>query len=454
MYDRMDVNRYMDMKRFIVHIVILAILIGYPPVSAAQVDAGDGYTNAECAECHEEMVDDHALSVHGSIECLSCHTQAVEEDHEELAPVDCRQQCHAPHDEKVIHDAHTRVTCKACHMQGGIPTAGPESESVIWNGAFRPGSALLSHQAVRSETDARCGNCHFQGNTLGASSMILPAKSILCMPCHAATFSVGDKTTLVSLFIFLVGMVGLGTVWFSGSIHRGAHRSGKKTDVKTRFELGVLFSGKFFRLLKVLFVEVILLQRLFRLSPARWIIHALIFFPFLFRFAFGLTALVLSIFLPDWPVTVAMLDKNHAMRALLFDLTGLMILCGTAAAIFRSRNEQIVNITSLPEPGWGMPALLGLIVLLGFVLEGLRIAMTGRPDGAGWAFFGYGVSLLLKGMTGLTDTYGYVWYVHAILVGAFMALIPFTRMSHIITAPIALIINARSETKEYAKNEI
>ncbi len=439
----MDVNRYMDMKRFIVQIVILAILIGCPPVSAAQVDAGGDYTNAQCTECHEEMTDDHALSMHGSIECLSCHTRAVEEDHEEVAAVDCRQ-CHAPHDEKVIHDAHTRVTCKACHMQAGIPTAGPESESVIWSGAFRPGSALLPHQALGSETDARCGNCHFQGNTLGASSMILPAKSILCMPCHVATFSVGDKTTLVSLFIFLVGMVGLGAVWFSGSIDKGAHRSAP----------GALFPDKFFCLLHTLIADVLFLQRLFRLSPARWIIHALIFFPFLFRFAFGLTALVFSIFLPDWPVTVAMLDKNHAMRAFLFDWTGLMILAGTAAAIIRSRNEQIVNIASLPEPGRGMPALLGLIVLVGFVLEGLRIAMTGWPDGAGWAFFGYGVSLLLKSMSGLTDTYGYVWYAHAILVGAFMALIPFTRMSHIITAPIALIINARSETKACAKNEI
>ncbi len=93
----------MDMKRFIVQIVIFAILIECPPVSAAQVDAGDDYTNAQCTECHEEMADDHALSGHGSIECLSCHTQAVEEDHEEIAPVDCRQ-CHAPHAEKVIHD--------------------------------------------------------------------------------------------------------------------------------------------------------------------------------------------------------------------------------------------------------------------------------------------------------------------------------------------------------------
>lgn len=436
----------MDIKRFIVQIVILAILIGCPPVPAAQVDAGDGYTNVQCAECHEEMADDHALSVHGSIECLNCHTRAVKEDHEGVAPVDCRQ-CHAPHDEKVIHDAHSRVACNACHVKGGVPAPDPESESVIFSGMFRPGMALPPHQAIRIETDARCGNCHFQGNTLGAASMILPAKSILCMPCHAATFSVGDKTTLVSLFIFLVGMVGLGAVWFSGSMDKGAHRSGEKTEAKTRFESGVLFFGKFFRLLKVLFVEVVLLQRLFRLSPVRWIIHALIFFPFLFRFGFGLAALLLSIFLPDGSVTIAMLDKNHAMRALFFDVTGLMILSGSAAAIVRQGKDQAETIASLPEPGRGMPAMIGLIVLVGFILEGLRIAMTGWPGGAEWAFFGYGISLLLKGMTGLTDIYGYVWYAHAILVGAFIALVPFTRMIHMITAPVVLMADARSRVQ-------
>ncbi len=437
----------MDMKRFIVHIVILAILIGYPPVSAAQVDAGDGYTNAQCTECHEEMADDHALSVHGSIECLSCHTQADEEDHEEVVPVDCRQ-CHAPHDEKLIHDAHNRVACNACHMKGGVPATDPESESVIFSGMFRPGMALPPHQAIRTGGEARCGNCHFQGNTLGAASMILPAKSILCMPCHVATFSVGDKTTLVSLFIFLVGMVGLGAVWFSGSIHRGGYRSDEKTEVKNRFEPGALFPDKFFRLLKTVFVDVLFLQRLFRLSPARWIIHALIFFPFLFRFAFGLTTLLLSIFLPDASVTIAMLDKNHALRALFFDVTGLMILAGSVAAIVRKGKDQAEKIASLPEPGRGMPAMIGLIVLVGFILEGLRIAMTGWPDGVGWAFFGYGISLLLKGMIGLTDIYGYVWYAHAILTGAFMAMIPFTRMSHVIIAPIVLIINVRSQAQE------
>jgi nitrate reductase gamma subunit len=283
--------------------------------------------------------------------------------------------------------------------------------------------------------------------------MVLPAKSILCMPCHVATFSVSDKTTLISLFVFLLGMVGLCVVWFSGSTHRKVNSSGKQTGVETRFESGVLFSGKFFRLLKTAFIEVILLQRLYRLSKARWIIHALIFFPFLFRLTFGLAALFFSIFLPDGSVTLAMLDKNHAIRALFFDITGLMILVGTLTAIVRKGRDQSEKIVSLPAPGRGMTAMIALIVLVGFFLEGLRIAMTGSPQGAAWAFLGYGISLLVKGMTGLMDIYGVLWYAHAILTGTFMALIPFTRMSHIIIAPIVLIghliANARSRVQDH-----
>ena len=403
------------------------------------------HASTQCVECHEEMALDHAASVHRDIPCLECHTQAVEEDHEQVAQVDCRQ-CHKPHGEKVAHDAHSRVTCKACHVKGGIPAIDPESGNIISSGMFLPGMALPIHQAIPSETNKGCGNCHFAGNSIGAAAMVLPAKSILCMPCHVATFSLSDTTTLVSLFIFLLGMVGLGTVWFSGSIDRKTHWSGKKSDDKARLEPGGIFTA---------FIKAILLQRLFQRSRVRWAIHALIFFPILFRLAFGLTSLLLSIFLANESITIAMLDKNFAIRALFFDVTGLMILAGAVAAFVRKGKDSDKTIAVLPEPGTGMPVLIGLIVLVGFVLEGLRIAMTGWPDGAGWAFLGNGISLMFKDIPQLTDIYGYVWYVHAILTGAFMALIPFTRMTHIITAPIVLIINARSRAKNsFRKNKI
>ena len=44
-----------------------------------------------------------------------------------------------------------------------------------------------------------------------------------------------------------------------------------------------------------------------------------------------------------------------------------------------------------------------------------------------------------------TGIYGYVWYVHAILTGAFVAYLPFSRMLHMIMAPISLAMNAAAQ---------
>ncbi|MGD8970746.1 MAG: respiratory nitrate reductase subunit gamma [Desulfobacterales bacterium] len=413
------------MKATIIPIVVLAILIGHPAAIAAQTVPGDGYTDSQCAECHEEPADDHAASVHKDVQCLECHAQAVEEDHEALAAVNCRQ-CHAPHDEKVIHDAHTRVACKACHQKDGIPVAEPETGLVIFSGNILAGRKLWPHQMVAERGDSFCQKCHFKGNALGASSMILPAKSILCMPCHAATFSIGDRTTLWSLLVFVVGICGVCVIFFSGGVGRGS---------------GHMFRGGFSVLIVAMVTDVFFLRRLFRLSPGRWLIHALIFYPILIRLAFGMTALGLSLIVPDTDLARAMLDKNHPLQGMLFDSTGLMIFIGVAAALFRPQKD-LQTIANLPKPGRTMTMLLGLIVLVGFILASLRIAMTGWPSGSQYAFIGYGLSLLLKSVPEITTIYGYVWYVHAILTGVFIALIPFTRMLHIFTAPVVLMADA------------
>jgi nitrate reductase gamma subunit len=50
----------------------------------------------------------------------------------------------------------------------------------------------------------------------------------------------------------------------------------------------------------------------------------------------------------------------------------------------------------------------------------------------------------LRNPAGLTGYYGYVWYLHAILTGAFVAYLPFSRLFHIIMAPIVLPMSAVS----------
>jgi hypothetical protein len=87
---------------------------------------------------------------------------------------------------------------------------------------------------------------------------------------------------------------------------------------------------------------------------------------------------------------------------------------------------------------------LGGIMIVGFVLEGMRMSMTGSPAGAPWAFVGDAVSRMLSGLE-WTGIYGYVWYLHAILTGVFVVYLPFSRMFHMIMAPVVLALNAANK---------
>jgi hypothetical protein len=80
-------------------------------------------------------------------------------------------------------------------------------------------------------------------------------------------------------------------------------------------------------------------------------------------------------------------------------------------------------------------------MIVGFILEGMRMAMTGSPSGAPYAFMGDAISRMLTGIE-LTGLYGYVWYLHAMLTGAFVVYLPFSRMFHMIMAPVVMAMNA------------
>jgi nitrate reductase gamma subunit len=171
----------------------------------------------------------------------------------------------------------------------------------------------------------------------------------------------------------------------------------------------------------------------------------MIYLPFIFRLFWGIAALCASLLRPEWPVAWFMLDKNNPVTALLFDLTGAMILLGVLSAFVRGFMFRASRLQGLPKQDRLALGLITGIIVIGFTLEGARIAMTGRPPGAEYAFLGYLISQLFSNLPGLTDIYGYIWYSHAILTGAFIAYLPFSRMIHTIMAPVALVMNAIGE---------
>jgi predicted CXXCH cytochrome family protein len=429
---------------------------------AAASPGGTGKVAAFCFECHgdnkgsvssalpEIGVQAYGSSTHAAQSCLSCHPESAQFGHAGQERTNCLA-CHHRHDEKVAHDAHIGVGCEACHLSGVTPIREQKSGAVLWRMDGKPGRPSNVHSMTLKQGESSCGRCHTSGNAVGASVMVLPPKSVLCMPCHAATFSAGDVTTIVSLLLFLAGMAILCITWFSG---RFPNQAGAPPWVEARKAAdhggGMDFKSRILHVFTVIIFDVFLQKRLFRQSARRWLIHSLIFWPFVFRFAWGMTALLMSLWDPGSSIPWTMLDRNYPLGAFLFDFSGLMILSGVILTLFRKMDGRSEDIGGFPRQDWPALSLLGGIVVIGFILEGIRIAMTGVPHGSVYAFLGYALSRLFAGNSTLPGLYGYVWYLHAVITAALAAYLPFSNLLHVITAPVVLAMNAILRTGKTA----
>lgn len=379
-------------------------------------------------------------SAHSNYSCLACHPYSAQFGHLDKPHTDCRN-CHFPHDEKVAHDAHTNVSCEACHLKGIVPEKNKKTNRIEWDiGSITGGLSQIHDMAISDENES-CERCHYKGNSIGAASMALPAKSIICMPCHASTFSVEDRITVFSLIGFISGLFYLVSIFLSGQFGEKQYTS----SVKKFFDiiltiLRIVFSFNIIIIIRSLIADVLFQKRFYKADFSRWAIHALIFYPFVIRFFWGTAALALSLFSPELSITNAMLNKNYPLTAFLFDITGIMVLIGVILSIILKQQRPSAKFESIPGQDWLAVSLLGSIVLVGFALEAMRIQMTGGSEGAIYAFLGYALNRLLIGMTDINNIYGYIWYVHAALTGLFLIYLPFSRMLHIIISPIVLIM--------------
>jgi nitrate reductase gamma subunit len=388
-----------------------------------------------------ELFGDHP---HADLGCMTCHPKAASYPHSGQEVTDCLE-CHTRHEPGMARDAHVGVPCQSCHLKGAMPGFDKEKAVITWEIVSGPDKGAGAHQMVSREDTESCRRCHQSGNSVGASAALLPAKSIMCMPCHAATLGVGDATTIVALIIFCVGLLGALSFWLGGSLPGSSvDGAGTKLIGGIKAILGGLFSARLGSILKAFFLDGLCQRRLWKVSPARGLIHCLIFLPFVVRFIWGLFALFGTTQLPEAEFGWVLIHNDHPLTAFVFDLTGVMVLAGVAAALIRRlKQKDAPGPEKLPAPDWWAMGLLLGIVILGFVLEGVRLAMTpALTQGAPYAFVAYMISKFFGQGQWLNDFYGWLWYGHVILTGAFVAYLPFSRMFHIILAPLVLAMGA------------
>ncbi len=137
------------------------------------------------------------------------------------------------------------------------------------------------------------------------------------------------------------------------------------------------------------------------------------------------------------------------------DFMGLAFLVGLAMVFYR-RLVQRPRYLHPDEPGGlYLPGILLLLIVQGFVLEGVRLAVL-QPPWQEWSFVGYALSLVFRAVgidgslatvtvVGSTVTitpvpdlargYGIVWWFHAATTFYFVATIPWTKASHFVFSP-------------------
>ena len=124
-------------------------------------------------------------------------------------------------------------------------------------------------------------------------------------------------------------------------------------------------------------------------------------------------------------------------QSLVVDWFGGLVFIGVLIAAYRRHVGRPRKLVYTEEADLIL-LVIGLLCVQGFLLEGWRIAATKDPWGS-WSPVGIWVARLFEpwfSNRALMVAHRFTWWFHLVLTFAFLAWLPFTKMFHIITAPL------------------
>ncbi len=276
---------------------------------------------------------------------------------------------------------------------------------------------MISAQAFASEpyvkqTKKDCTECHVDQYYPGKD--FFRAETQTKWQYHWWAFS-------LFLFVFCAGVLGKVYVWSMG---HGRVFSGEEVERK--------------RMVDFLFFEAILQRKLLKESRLRWFIYLSESFGFMaLFFVFLVFVFTRFVFKIDFFLTGA----GGLALDFLMDFLGLLILSGTIASFIRRSIKRPNMITERED--LVAVLLLFLIVLTGFFLEGLRMAVLPVTLGSYFSFAGLALAGLFRWIPlAWTDIHFYTWIVHATIVFIFLAYIPFSKFIHFIACPVSILASS------------
>ncbi len=194
---------------------------------------------------------------------------------------------------------------------------------------------------------------------------------------------------------------------------------------------GLLKVAFFGNALKTALLDALLGRRLLQGEIAAGLMHLLIFWGFLILFI-GTTLL----FVHDYGFSYLM-GTTYLVYSAVLEAGGLMLLSGVLWALIRRYLQRVPRLERRPEDAL-VPSWLLLIGLSGFFVEGLRLTIQ-KPPWAGWSFAGAWTASLFP-LAAAEGVYSAFWWGHALLSLGFIAAIPFTKLFHVLSAPVGIYV--------------
>jgi nitrate reductase gamma subunit len=193
--------------------------------------------------------------------------------------------------------------------------------------------------------------------------------------------------------------------------------------------------------------EVVLQRSLFHASKIRWLRHTLIYWGFMAMFGTELVAVIIRDGFPAFGWRDIWREQGNPVRlafALIFDITGLMIVVGCLLAL-----AWRFAVNAKPERKYSdTPTTIFLlfVVVTGFIVEGLHLLPSLSDPSHRIAFVGVWVAQIMA-TSGLTSIalYEPLWLIHVIAACGFIAYVPVMRLIHSCATPLGRLANSQKQ---------
>ncbi len=178
---------------------------------------------------------------------------------------------------------------------------------------------------------------------------------------------------------------------------------------------------------------------------AAGVMHSFIYFPFLILFA---VTVILEIN-HQLPASLKFLHGDvYKAYSLVADVAGVFFLVGIFWAMWRRYLAPPYRIrTKTRTEDHLILVMFAILGITGFLAEGARIAIDGRPDFEKFSIIGYPLSGAFEGMANLSGTHQALWIVHVLSFFAFVVIVPTTKLRHMVTSPLNMYLSDRDRPK-------